>query len=109
MNQLLFDRSTGALSPQAFARIQTSRRVHEIQPARLRFDGGEREALPNRSKSPAGSGSQTSLRPRESHAESSSLVRENAAFLAPAEELEKSIWAHQAGVNALSLDIENRL
>jgi DNA excision repair protein ERCC-8 len=84
MNQLLFDRSTGNLSPQAFARIQTSQLIHAIQPApRLCFNGREKETLPTSS---AGSG--------ESQA--------------GAEAAEKT-WTHQAGVNALSLDIDNRM
>jgi DNA excision repair protein ERCC-8 len=83
MNQLLFDRSTGSLSPQAVARIQTSQLIHAIQPApRQRFDGGEKE---------------TAL----THA------AESGASQANVEEVEK-IWAHQAGVNALSIDIDGR-
>ena len=84
MNQLLFDRSTGTLSPQAFARIQISQRVNLIQPApSLRFDGGEKETVP------ASSG-------------------ENGEPPVIAD-IPQKIWAHQAGVNALSLDIDNRL
>jgi len=84
MNQLLFDRSTGNLSPQAFARIQTTQLVHAIQSApRLRFDGGEKETVAAGS---AGNGESPTS----------------------AEAAEK-LWAHQAGVNALSIDIENRM
>jgi DNA excision repair protein ERCC-8 len=84
MNQLLFDRSTGNLSPQAFVRIQTSELVHAIQPApRLRFDGGEKETVP------------------ASSAENGEPQ--------PSAEVAEKIWAHQAGVNALSLDIDNRM
>ena len=85
MNQLLFDRSTGNLSPQTFARTQTSHLLHAIQLApRVRFNGGEREVQPvdddgEPIETPAG---------------------------AP---VETKIWAHQAGVNALAIDIENRM
>lgn len=83
MNQLLFDRSSGTLSPQAFTRIQTSSLVPAIQLSpRLRFDGGEKEAPLNDG---VGVGSQTG------------------PFT------ETKFWAHQAGVNSLALDIENRL
>jgi DNA excision repair protein ERCC-8 len=84
MNQLLFDRSTGTLSPQAFARTQISQRVHLIQPApSLHFDGGEKETVP-----------------------ASSGVNGEPPVIA---DIQQKIWAHQAGVNALSLDIDNRL
>jgi len=84
MNQLLFDRSSGTLSPQAFARIQTSQLIHNIQPApRLRFNGGEKETVP------------------ASSAENS----ESQTFA----EVPSKLWAHQAGVSALSLDVEKRL
>ena len=83
MNQLLFDRSSGTLSPQAFARIQTSSLVPAIQLApRLRFNGGEKEAPLS---DDVGVGSQTG------------------PFT------ESKLWAHQAGVNSLALDIENRM
>ncbi|PMD57098.1 WD40 repeat-like protein [Hyaloscypha bicolor E] len=85
MNKLLFDRSSGNLGPPAFARIQTSALVLAIQPApRLRFNGGEKEAAIEDDTS-EGVGSQ---------AEPST---------------ETKIWAHQAGVNALALDIESRI
>lgn len=84
MSHLLFDRSTGALSPQAFARLQTTQRIHCISPApKLRFDGGE----------------------KETSTASSALDEETQLAVQQSEK----IWAHQAGVNALSLDIENRL
>jgi DNA excision repair protein ERCC-8 len=85
MNQLLFDRSTGNLSPQTFARTQTSYLLHAIQPAqRLRFNGGEKEVQPvdddgEALENPVGPPVETKLR------------------------------AHQAGVNALAIDIENRM
>jgi len=86
MNQLLFDRSTGSLSPQAFAQIQTSARLRAIQAApRLRFNGGEKEALLNDDDVGDGSASQ---------AEPSAETR---------------LWAHQAGVNALALDVDGKM
>ena len=89
MNHLLFDRSTGNLGPQAFARIQTSQRIHSIQPApRLRFNGGEKEAVFDDDD------------------------EDQASQSRPAPALERSepkIWAHQSGVNSLALDIDNRL
>jgi DNA excision repair protein ERCC-8 len=84
MNQLLFERSTGLLSPQAFARIQTAELIHAIQPRpTLCFDGGEKEVAV----------------PEDAASESS----------ASAQPVESKIWAHQAGVNALALDIEGRM
>merc|ERR1712093_114351 len=89
MNQLLFDRSTGSLGPQAFARIQTSQWIHSFQPApRLRFNGGEKEAvLVDDDESQAAQSSAPSL----------------------GESTEPKIWAHQSGVNSLAVDIDNRL
>jgi len=85
MNQLLFDRSSGNLSPETFARIQTSTLVRAIQPGpRLRFNGGEKAAsLENDADNTV-----------DSQVESSAETR---------------IWAHQAGANALALDIESRM
>ncbi|KAG4436406.1 hypothetical protein IFR05_008099 [Cadophora sp. M221] len=89
MNQLLFDRSTGNLGPQAFARIQTSQRIHSIQPAlRLRFNGGEKDAVLVDDDKDQASQSR------------SPLVEEST---------ESRIWAHQSGVNSLAIDIDNRL
>jgi DNA excision repair protein ERCC-8 len=84
MNQLLFDRLTGDLGPPAFGRIQTSQLLLAIQPApRLLFDGGEQELVPSTSSAGA-------LDPQKSEAEG-------------------KLWAHQAGVNALSIDIAGRM
>lgn len=84
MNRLLFDRSTGILGPQAFAKIQTSQLLHAIQPApRLLFDGGEKEVVPS-------SSSTGSLDPDKGEGENKS-------------------WTHQAGVNALSIDIDGKM
>jgi DNA excision repair protein ERCC-8 len=82
MNQLFLERSTGNLSPRNFARLHTSNLVHSIQLARrLRFDGGEQEAaLPHGS-----------------------------VDIAELSRAEAKTWAHQAGVNALSIDIEDRV
>lgn len=89
MNQLLFDRSTGNLGPQAFARLQTSRLIHSIQLApRLRFNGGEKEV--------------TLIDEDQSQGFYSSDPPGG-------ETVEPKIWAHQSGVNALAIDIENRL
>lgn len=42
MNQFLFDRSTGILKPNAFARLQSTHLVYDIQQASsYQFDGGE--------------------------------------------------------------------
>jgi hypothetical protein len=85
MNQLLFDRSTGSLGPQVFARVQTSALLRAIQPApRLRFHGGEKEASLDDD------------------------VSDGMGYQAEAS-VETRIWAHQAGVNALGLDIEGRM
>ena len=81
MNQWIFDRSTGSLSPSAFQTVTASQRLHAIQPApRQRFHGGEQEAV--LSVASEASGAETKL---------------------------AKIWAHQAGVNALSIDIEGKI
>jgi DNA excision repair protein ERCC-8 len=42
MNQLLFDRSTGSLQPNAFARLWSTQLIYDTQLApNFRFDGGE--------------------------------------------------------------------
>jgi DNA excision repair protein ERCC-8 len=42
MNRLIFDRSTGSLRPNAFARLQSTRLIYSIQQApNYLFDGGE--------------------------------------------------------------------
>jgi DNA excision repair protein ERCC-8 len=82
MNELLFDRSTGNLRPGSLARLQTSQLIQAVQPApRLRFDGGEKEIA----------------------AEDDGPHDQRQSAESP------KIWAHQSGVNALALDIENRL
>lgn len=75
MNQLIFDRSTGNLGPIAFARIQSTRLIHAIAPApNLQFNGGKNP--PATVAADAG-------------ARESELVK---------------LWAHQTGVNTLSID-----
>ena len=81
MNQLFYNRSAGILGPHAFARIQTTQLIRAIQPCpKIRFDGGEKEAVPQ---------------------------SENVADIKPMGK--ESIWAHQAGVNALALDVDGRM
>jgi len=82
MNQLLFDRSTGNLGPRDFARLYTSQLVERIQLApKLRFDGGEKEYIASRD----GVGAAGSLKS------------------------EPKQWAHQAGVNAIDIDIDDSI
>lgn len=74
MNELLLERSTGNLGPNAFARLQTTQLLRSFRPApHFRFDGGE---------TGLGGGASPSD-------DDSSAV---------------SLWAHQAGVNALALE-----
>ena len=75
MNQLVFDRSTASLGPNAFARIQTTQLIHAISPApKLQFNGGEQP--------PTTVAADTEARDH-----------------APVK-----LWAHQTEVNALSID-----
>lgn len=77
MNQLLFERATGSLGPQAFARLQATQLVHSIQHApTIRFDGGE----------------------------SPLVADDSSAGTTPESDTNPKIWAHQAGVNALAFD-----
>ncbi|KAI0421411.1 WD40-repeat-containing domain protein [Xylaria grammica] len=74
MNQLLLDRSTGAVGPNVFARLQTTRLLTSFVPVpQYRFDGGER-----------------GIAVHDGEASSSDAAT--------------SIWAHQAGVSALALE-----
>ncbi|KAI0156949.1 WD40 repeat-like protein [Xylariaceae sp. FL1272] len=74
MNELLLARSTGAVGPNAFARLQTTQLLKSFRPAPgYRFDGGERGIA----------------------------VRDGQASSADSP---TSIWAHQAGVGALALE-----
>ena len=80
MNQLLLDRSTGSLSSNAFARIQSSHLIHDIQlTPGLRFDGGE-----------------VSLSANSDFEISNTQTDVDGGIL--------KICAHQAGVNALVAD-----
>ncbi|RYP64921.1 hypothetical protein DL771_008553 [Monosporascus sp. 5C6A] len=76
MNQLLFERSTGSVGPNVFARLQTTQLLNSFRPTpHFRFDGGERG---------------TAI-----HDGEAGLVNANAG---------SHIWAHQAGVSALALE-----
>jgi DNA excision repair protein ERCC-8 len=75
MNELLFERSTGNLGPNAFARLQTTQQLRSFRPApHHRFDGGE------------------------------TGVSGSADDADGDDEPAVSLWAHQAGVNALALE-----
>ncbi|KAH8596379.1 WD40-repeat-containing domain protein [Bisporella sp. PMI_857] len=85
MNQLLFDRATGTLDPQAFTRLQTSALLYSTQLAsKLCFDGGEKEVTIDSQNSGG-----------------TDAVADQV--------LDKKIWAHQAGTSALSIDIDGRI
>lgn len=85
MHQLLFARSTGDLGAQAFSRIQTSKLLGSIQSCpRVRFNGGEREVVV----------------PLDDGEESSPVTSGGS---------KSKIWAHQSGVNALAIDVDNKV
>ncbi|KAG6359243.1 hypothetical protein INS49_012764 [Diaporthe citri] len=80
MNQLLFERATGGLGANTFAKLETTRLLRSFRPApQFRFDGGEKGAAVDN-----GEGSSSSANPSNDH--------------------KSNIWAHQAGVNALALE-----
>ena len=82
MNSLLFERSSGSLGPNAFARIQTTALLTRFAAApRLRFDGGERAA------------SDTAT-PAQSSRDAGRVDVES----------RPSLWAHQAGVGSHALE-----
>jgi DNA excision repair protein ERCC-8 len=87
MNVRLFERSSGSLGPNGFARIQTASLLRSFSAApRLRFDGGERAAddtAGHASSSTSAAGADTGSSNEASRA---------------------SLWAHQAGVSALALE-----
>ncbi|KAJ4306067.1 hypothetical protein N0V88_000863 [Collariella sp. IMI 366227] len=86
MNSLLFERSTGNIGPNVFARLQTTSLLTSFAPApRFRFDGGERP-----SNITVGEGSRIP-----------SSVR---VFDDGDNEPKTSLWAHQAGVSAMALE-----
>ncbi|KAI0016198.1 WD40-repeat-containing domain protein [Xylariomycetidae sp. FL0641] len=74
MNELLFERSTGNVGPNVFARLQTTQLLRSFRPAPgYRFDGGER----------------------------GTAVHDGEASSSDAP---SSMWAHQSGVSALALE-----
>ena len=74
MNQLLFERSSGNLGSNAFARLQATRLLTSFSLApSFRFDGGERGTNVSSGESVFSAG-------------------------------RIDIWAHQSGVNALALE-----
>jgi DNA excision repair protein ERCC-8 len=86
MNQHLFDRSTGSLSPNAFARLHSTYLYNNIQATpNYRFDGGEVIPTPIN-----GSGSNIAHGSIDEH--------------------KVKTYAHRVGVNALVVDrFEGRL
>lgn len=89
MNSLLFERSSGRLGPNEFARIQAVTLLRSFARApRFRFDGGERDA-----SVPVGSGSREVASATGSYGSSSDAAGPRV-----------SLWAHQAGVSALALE-----
>ncbi|KAL2175854.1 WD40-repeat-containing domain protein [Thermothelomyces heterothallicus CBS 202.75] len=89
MNLLLFERSSGRLGPDEFARIQATTLLRSFARApHFRFDGGERDA-----SVPVGRGN----RAVASAADGSGSGGDAAARRV-------SLWAHQAGVSALALE-----
>lgn len=81
MNQLLFERASGALGPNVFAKLEATRLLSSFRPApQHRFDGGEKgSAIDN----------------GEGGSRGSSYVDIDR---------KQQLWAHQAGVNALALE-----
>jgi len=89
MNQLLFERSTGDLGPNVFARIQATQLLSTFRPApRFRFDGGERPVAA----------------PWTSIASGSGRRGDGGRDCDEGQEQPVSLWAHQSGVNALALE-----
>jgi len=89
MNPLVFERSSGRLGPNEFARIQTTSLLRSFSAGfRFRFDGGERAASDT-----AG------------HAGGSSTVSATDSLVSGDDAGPRaSLWAHQAGVSALALE-----
>jgi DNA excision repair protein ERCC-8 len=81
MNQLLFERASGTLGPNVFAKLEATRLLSSFRPApHIRFNGGETgSAIDNGESSSRGS-----------------------SAVIPGQE--QHVWAHQAGVNALALE-----
>lgn len=81
MDQLLFDRNTGALGPNVFASLETDQLVRSFRPApHLCFDGGHKGIVTDSSVSGSSS---------------AALVNQSQR---------QDLWAHQNGVNALALE-----
>lgn len=81
MDQLLFDRATGSIGPNTFARLETTRLLRSFRPApNIRFDGGHKGSA---TADDGGHGS-TSIPANQEH--------------------KVDLWAHQNGVNALALE-----
>lgn len=80
MDRLLSDRAVGILGPDSFARLETTRLLQNFRPApQHRFDGGQKgTAVEN--------------------------VGSSLDFSALGKNQQTSVWAHQAGVNALALE-----
>ncbi|KZF24788.1 WD40 repeat-like protein [Xylona heveae TC161] len=91
MNSYLLNRALGVTSPQAFERAQTTRLAHALQPApHIRFSSRPTSSTTNRSQNastlaPGGQGTE----------EDESNNNGNAV---------QEIYAHNAGVNALTID-----
>lgn len=83
MNQLLFERASGSLGPNVFAKLEATRLLSSFRPApHFRFDGGETgAAIDNGEGSSRRSGSESVNPSHKQH-----------------------VWAHQAGVNSLALE-----
>lgn len=80
MDRLLSDRAVGILGPDSFARLETARLLHNFRPApQHRFDGGQKG---------------TAIDNIASSLDRSALGKDQ----------QTSVWAHQAGVNALALE-----
>ncbi|KAK4244613.1 WD40-repeat-containing domain protein [Corynascus novoguineensis] len=93
MNSLLFERSSGRLGPNEFARIQTATLLRSLAPApRFRFDGGER-ATNDTAANPESEGTAPAPGGTVFRSSDGNAVRRVS-----------SLWAHQAGVNALALE-----
>lgn len=95
MNQLLLDRSIGALSPCAFARLHTAQLIAAVQPApNLQFDGGERAPVVRDDELDDGDDNDGDDDNAAAQSGSGGLKAKGG----------KTIWAHQVGVNALAVE-----
>ena len=88
-NLLLFERSLGNLRHDAFAGLQTEKLLKSFRSTfRVRFDGGERVAQPG----------------VRSGSTSRALVTYPSPSAGADDDERHSIWAHQAGVTALTVE-----